>query len=434
MTSRERILAACEGRAADHVPLTTWCFGLPAPPHLRWERDGRPVPYWYSMRMEHLHTLPEPWTLEDDFRRVLAWQSLGVDDILDVSVPWSIDAAVTVRDGEATGGGVVQWWGDAGSDRSDPSYRSDMAEPRQLSRILTREYDTPVGPIRHAVRHTGPEPAGWVIQPDHVPLFEDFNIPRAVRHAVSGPADVPAISYLYAPQNEAARAAFAERMARVGAFAGEQGIAVQAWSAFGMDAVVWLAGTENAVLLAMDEPEAFGRLVDAIARTDYARTELALDTPGVDLIVQRGWYSSTDFWSPALFDRYVAPHLAELARLVHSRGHKLAYVMTTGVEILGSKLADAGVDVLYFVDPVQDRVSLSRAREELSDRMTLVGGTNALTLGSGDPARIREEVIRAVDALGNTRRFILHPVDALFPDTPWEGVEALIAAWKDAAR
>ena len=27
-------------------------------------------------------------------------------------------------------------------------------------------------------------------------------------------------------------------------------------------------------------------------------------------------------------------------------------------------------------------------------------------------------------------RFILHPVDALFPDTPWEGVKNLIEIWK----
>ena len=31
MTSKERILAALNGEPADHVPLTTWCFGFPAP-------------------------------------------------------------------------------------------------------------------------------------------------------------------------------------------------------------------------------------------------------------------------------------------------------------------------------------------------------------------------------------------------------------------
>jgi uroporphyrinogen-III decarboxylase len=63
--------------------------------------------------------------------------------------------------------------------------------------------------------------------------------------------------------------------------------------------------------------------------------------------------------------------------------------------------------------------------------MTLVGGTNALSLRCGDPNRIRDEVRQAIDVLGATNRFILHPVDAIFPDTPWSGVQTMIDAWKE---
>jgi uroporphyrinogen-III decarboxylase len=206
---------------------------------------------------------------------------------------------------------------------------------------------------------------------------------------------------------------------------------VQAWTAFGMDAAVWLAGAEGAVLMAMEAPEAFGQLLDAIFETDRARTEIAAAHRAVDMVCQRGWYSSTDFWSPRLFDRFVVPHVSELAAVAHRHGKKFAYVMTTGVERLGRRLADAGVDLLWFVDPVQDRLPMEKARDLLADRMTLVGGTNALTLRSGDPKRIRDEVRRAIEVLGPTRRFILHPIDAIFPDTPWPGVEAMIEAWNE---
>ena len=412
MNSRERILAVLDGRVPDHVPLTTWCFGLPPPPSLRWQTGGRDVPYWYTLRLEHLHTLPYPWTLEDDFRRVLAWRSLGVDDWLEVSVPWSGDPEVTWMDSEA------------GAGTMDPRYP-----------VMTRDYQTPSGPLRHAVRRTGEDPGpGWVIQPHGVHLIEDYNIPRGVRHVVSGPDDIPKLRHLYRPPDAAARRWFAERMARVREFAGREGVPVQAWAGFGMDAVVWFAGTEGAVMLAMDEPAAFRRLFDVVTETDLARTELAASTPGVDLVCERGWYSSTDFWSPALFDEYVVPHVRQLAAAVHRHGRKFGYVMTTGVEILGSRLADAGVDLLYFVDPVQDRLPVEKARELLGGRMTLAGGTNALSLASGDAGRIRNEVRRALDVLGPTNRFILHPVDALFPDTPWAGVEALIESWKEFRR
>ncbi len=409
MNSRERLFAAWSGQAVDHLPLTTWCFGLKTPEHLRWQRNGREVTYWYSKRMEHIHTMPQPWELEDDFQRALTWLELGIDDVLDVSVPWSIDPEVTWREAKLPAG-------------------TEDALP-----VLERIYQTPAGELRHAVRQTGEEPgAGWVIQPQTVPLFEDYNIPRGVKHAVARPEDLPAIGHLYRAPDLQAQDWFVERMRDVKSFADRHGVAVQAWSAFGMDGVVWLTGVQGAVLMATDAPQAFGQLVDVVAAADYGRTQLAVTTPGVDVVVQRGWYSSTDFWSPKLFNAFAFPHIKEQADLAHRHGKKFGYVMTTGVERLGPRLADAGVDVLYFVDPVQDRLPLEKARDLLGSRMTLVGGVNALTLISGTRDQIRDEVRRAVDVLGATRRLILHPLDALFPDVPWSGVEALIDAWREA--
>ncbi len=408
MNSKERLLAAWNGLPTDHLPLTTWCFGFKPPRHLTWERHGRPVEFWYSLRLEEIHTLPQPWELDDDFQRVLAWQSLGVDDLLDVAVPWSAD-------------GRVSW-----QDSFLP------ADGQRLYPLLVRQYQTPAGSLEHTIRQTGENPgAGWVIQPDYAPLFEDYNIPRAEKHLVSRPEDVPAVGYLYRPPDAATRDAFSERMHRVTAFAGQYGVAVQAWPAFGMDAVVWLAGAQGAILLAMDAPQALGRLVDSVAEADYGRTELAVTTPGVDMVVQRGWYSSTDFWSPKLFDSYVFPHLKQLCELAHRHGKKFGYVMTTGVERLGARLAAAGVDVLYFVDPLQDHFPLEKARRLLGEGMTLVGGVNVLTLASADREQIRATVRRAIESLAPGGRFILHPLDSLFPDTPWEGVEAMIEAWKE---
>jgi len=411
MTSRERILAACRGEPGDHVPLVAWCFGLPAPDKLKWETNGREVTYWYSKRLEHIHTLPHPWELEDEFKRAEAWLSLGIDDVLEVSVPWSRDPEVTFTDQTIP----------AGVNGGDADYP-----------VMVRQYQTPSGTLCHAVRKTEPEGAGWPMQPGYVPLFEDYNIPRAVEHAVTSAKDVEVVKHLFAPPGKAEKQWFADRVAKMKPSAEAKGVFTQAWSGFGMDAAVWLTGTEGAIMMALEDPKAFGKLIDTIAETDLARTELAASTDGVDMVCQRGWYSSTNFWSPGLFDKFVYPHLSELVSVAHRQGKLFGYVMTTGVEVIGPRLADAGVDVLYFLDPVQDGVPVARARDLLADRMTLVGGTNALSLGSGDKQRIHDEVSRAVDVLGPTSRFILQPVDAVFPDTPWEGIECMIAAWRES--
>jgi hypothetical protein len=411
MNSRQRLLAVWDGRPTDHIPLTFQCFGNLVPKHLRWKGGGqgaeREVRRWYTKRLEHIHTLPVPWTLEDEFQRVRTWLSLGVDDLLDVSVPWSVHPQ-------------VRWT----NSHREPNTGSQYP-------VLIREYQTPGGRLRHQVHQTSEELGeGWVIQGPQVSLMEDFNIPRGVEHAVSSPEDVPRIRYLYAPPDRDASEWLLRRMEQIEPFAREQGVAVQAWAAFGMDAVVWLCGTEGAILLAMDNPKAFGQLMEIVTDTDLARVELAAAQPAVDLIVERGWYSSTEFWSPGLFDQYLVGHVRRLAESAHRHGKKFCYTVTTGVEILGPRLADAGVDVLYFVDPLLDGISMERARDLLAPRMCLAGGANAITLATKDAKVIGEEVSRAVDALGSSGRFILHPIDALFPDTPWEGVEMLIQAWE----
>jgi len=408
MNSRERLLTAIGGGRPDHVPLYCWVFGFTAPPHLRWSEGGRQVAHWYTMRMEHIHTLPQPWGLEQDFKRADRWLSLGLDDVLDVSLPWSVHPAVQIR---------------------------DWCEPPSSGRpcaLQCREYDTPAGVLRHVVRRTEEEQgAGWVVQPDAVELFEDFNIPRGVDHAVVGPEDLAKLRYLLQDPTQEQLAAYRERMDRVRRFTTERGVLVQGWSAYGMDGIVWLCGVEGAIMAAMMDPPFFEELAALMYDFDRRRTEIMLDVGGVDMIVQRGWYSATNFWSPTLFRRFALPRLKELVALTHEAGIRFAYVMTTGLMSLLDELKEAGFDLLYFVDPVQDDVDLAVLGQRLEGRFALAGGVNSgVTLANGSPEEIQDAVYAAIQTLGSDGGFILSPVDALFPDTPWCSVRAMIDAWR----
>ena len=126
MTSRERIFSAWNGERPDHVPLTVWAFGLSAHKSHSWYRQGKKIGHWFSKRMEHLHTIPGDWTLEDDFERTKALLSLGLDDIIDVSVPWGTDPEVSFKDA--------------------------VIPPSQTERysLMMREYTTPAGQLIHS--------------------------------------------------------------------------------------------------------------------------------------------------------------------------------------------------------------------------------------------------------------------------------------------
>jgi uroporphyrinogen-III decarboxylase len=150
------------------------------------------------------------------------------------------------------------------------------------------------------------------------------------------------------------------------------------------------------------------------------------------MVVQRGWYSSTPFWSPELFRRFVLPHLKDLVTMTHQAGALFAYVMTTGLMAMLDELKEAGIDLLYFVDPVQDDIDLKVLKQRLKGKFAIAGGVNSgVTLGRGTPNEIRQAVYSAVNALADGGGFILSPVDALFPDTPLASVKTMIEAWRE---
>jgi hypothetical protein len=61
----------------------------------------------------------------------------------------------------------------------------------------------------------------------------------------------------------------------------------------------------------------------------------------------------------------------------------------------------------------------------------VAGGVNSgITLARGSHKEIQQAVQTAVQILAPGGGFILAPVDALFPDTPWSSVEAVIEVWR----
>ncbi len=160
------------------------------------------------------------------------------------------------------------------------------------------------------------------------------------------------------------------------------------------------------------------------------RTEIAIEEGDVDIIVQRGWYSSTDFWSPTLFKKYVLPNLKKSVSLVHQAGKKFAYVMTTGIVNFIDDFAEAEIDLLYFFDPVLDKIEIKELKEKVNGRFCIAGGINStLTLKNGDEKEIEKQIGDVVEIYGK-KGVIISPVDSLFPDTPYESVEKMLKIYK----
>ena len=311
--------------------------------------------------------------------------------------------------------------------------------------LLHKEYETPKGKLRSTIQQTGDWPYG-----DHVPLFDDYITPRATRYLIREPADLPAFRYLLNAPSKDEISRFREDAKRYKQFAEEHELLLcGGWfSGFrhdkvnpigadygnmGIDALMWLCGAVHPLYWAHDNPGFLEELIQIIADWNYHRMEVQLES-GVDLMVKRAWYESTDFWSPHLYRRFISPVLKREIDLTHQAGAKFGYIMTSGMMPLLDELLSLDIDVLIGIDPLQGRgVDLRKLAEKVGGKICLWGGVNGfITIEQGTAEEVRGEVENAKSILGKTGGFILSPVDNVTDesDLTWENVKILIDEWK----
>ena len=224
------------------------------------------------------------------------------------------------------------------------------------------------------------------------------------------------------------------------ALAEEFGLLLVAGRGVGADALSWLCGLRNVLYMAIDQPEFVDDLLNLIGEWNQERMRVQLEMD-VDLYIRRGWYEGCDFWSPAMFQRFILPHLRADAELVHEYGALFGYIQTSGTMPIMGDLAESGIAhrllpqqcALIGVDPVQGTgTDMSALKQGFAGRVALWGGVNgAITVEMGTRGEIQSAVAEALEALG-PQGFILSVVDNVRDTSKavWERVLAMIEAWK----
>jgi len=294
--------------------------------------------------------------------------------------------------------------------------------------VLHKRYATPAGELKTEVLETEDWP-----YPGHVPLMDDYLIPRARRFPVGEPEDLAALRHLLAPPHPDDVAAFRTAAEDARRLAEELGLLLSGGMGVGLEAGAWLCGQQELIFHALDRPAMVEELGEIIHEWNAARMRAVLEV-GPDLFVRRGWYEGTDFWSPPMFQRFILPGLRREVEMAHDAGALFAYINTSGtIGILGH-LLDAGVDAVIGVDPVQGAgTDMAAMRARVGGRMALWGGVNGfVTVELGRPHEIRAAVRRALDELGPTG-LILSPVDNIRDesDETMDRVRVLIDAWRE---
>ena len=368
------------------------------------------MPFWSLWTRHELPSIT--WRVQEE--RAQALLALGLDDTL-MMVP----AAYPEEDG-MPGRYVAP---------GIPTRLTRQVWPSQRYPLLIKEYETPKGVLRQVVWQTEDWKEG-----DDVNIFSDLNMPRSQEYLASGPADLEKLAYLFPPPSAAQIESFRERARALKAVARRQGVLLECGWVAVTDALFWLCGVQPLLTAAMDDPSYVRALLRLLYDWQKPQIELALEE-GAEVIVHRGWYETTRFWSPRLFRELIKPLLREEIDLVHSAGAKFRYIMSTGITPLLDEFVDLGIDAFTGVDPVQDDLDFEVVKSKLKGKMAIWGGINGtVTLGLGSPDEIREAVDRAIYTFAPGGGFALSPVDQIFDHTPWENVEIMLERWREIGR
>jgi hypothetical protein len=393
MRSCERLLAAISGGRPDHVPCSFMLF----------------------------FSLYERCSNDAEF--VERQLELGLDPFVHVG---QLNHTLHLYGGLAPG---VSW--------------REWVEERDGAKLFCRRIDTPAGPLESRVRQRD----GWPSEGDF-PLMKDWLVPRFDEILVKPEHDLAKLPYLFGPiKDEDVRmlreeAQGASKLARkhgllqVGGWKGtvRPGLQVDP-GVMGADAMAWLSGFETVMVLSLTRPDLIQEYAQIIHRWNLKQIQVYLEETEAELIVRRGWYETTEFWTPTVWRAIIGPTLKREAELVHQAGRRFGYIITSAFLPLLDDILACGVDVLIGADPEEGKgtqLPVIKRKCRAAGRALWGGVSGAVTVELGTEAETAAAVRRALEVLGSGGGFILSPVDNVREDTEnsRRNIRAFIEAWK----
>jgi len=175
------------------------------------------------------------------------------------------------------------------------------------------------------------------------------------------------------------------------------------WSPFWHDAID-LMGMENLYLSMYDQPELVDalmqRLVDYYAAVSERIFDAAGDAIDIFFIGNDLGGQTGPLLSPALFERFLLPHLARLIDIGHAYGLKVQLHCCGGFAPLIPPLIDAGLDGLHAVQPSCHGMDLHTLKAEFGDRMVFNGAIDSHhVLIMGTPDSVRAETRQVLEIM-----------------------------------
>ena len=377
MTSKERILAAVRCQDVDYVPMVLDLYAEPPfkHPRISWSNDRQ---------------------------RLSAYRDWGWDTRL------SVNCEVTPLESVKTGRRYEPGTGDS-------------------DHLLCQIWDAPEGRLEEKLRST----RDWPESRDrktNIPFRHDFRSPRYIEYPFKNENDLNTLGYLFPVDNPRDTDAIVQEYRNKRKLADEFNVPLFATMDAGLDWLVWLYPIEEAVLRLVSAPDFVRRLLTHINEAKKRRLDLLLEL-GIDGVVRRGWYESTDLWSPEIFREFARAEVEAEIEKVHGAGVPFIYIMMTGIMPLLADLAEMKFDCLNGAEPALGGQDLSVIHRMLPGKAIWGGVSGPEHLAAGTPEATAKAVETAFSIIGK-RGLVLGTGVVHRQNWPLPNLDAFVGAWR----
>ena len=141
-------------------------------------------------------------------------------------------------------------------------------------------------------------------------------------------------------------------------------------------------------------------------------------------------FNTNPFYSPAMFEEFVAPYLSKVITAYHDMGYYVIKHTDGNIMPIIDQMVDCGPDALHSLDP-QGGVDLKEVKKKYGDRVALVGNVNCGLLQTGTDeeceADIRRSLREGMDGFG----YIFSTSNCAYTGMPLERYEMMNRIWRE---
>ena len=176
-----------------------------------------------------------------------------------------------------------------------------------------------------------------------------------------------------------------------------------------------LMSFQDYLMWASQETDHFARTVEVLAERVMENLRRQLDCCVVDLYRIVGpEYFTPPYLSPAMFRRFVLPHVTEMTRLIHSRGGRVRLHCHGRISRVLDMILETGCDGIDPCEPPPDGdMPLDGVKRRcMAKGVSVWGNIELKLLENGTPDEVRAEVRNIMDQAKDGGGFILMPTAA----------------------